>query len=139
MFLTFAFIQRKPSTPMPSAINIAGTRDTPAVRADAQTGNIAISGQSYPLNAASIYEPVLAWIDAYWAEDKPLTITFKLTYFNTSTSKYIFNIIKKSETGFEMGKNVVINWQYEEEDDDMLESGEEFKEICAAPFNLVQT
>lgn len=122
---------------MPKPLNIAATRDTPAIRADEKTGEIVISGQSYPLNAASVYEPVLAWIDEYWVEDKPLVITFHLTYFNTSTSKYLLNIIKKSEMGYEKGKSVVINWKYDQDDDDMLESGEDFKEMCAAPFNLV--
>jgi hypothetical protein len=81
---------------------------------------------------------VLAWIDAYWRDGKPLTVTIRLTYFNTSTSKYLFNMIKKLELGFEKGLSVTVNWHYDQDDVDMLESGEEFKDICAVPFQLVQ-
>jgi hypothetical protein len=53
----------------------------------------------------------------------------KLEYFNTSSSKCLVEIFRKLEQLQDSGKNVLINWFYEEDDEDMQESGEDFQEI----------
>ena len=34
------------------------------------------------------------------------------------------------------GNNISVNWFYEEDDEDMQESGEDFKEIISLPINM---
>jgi hypothetical protein len=46
-------------------------------------------------------------------------------------------IFKNITTIKKAGSEVVINWYYEEDDDGMLESGENFQEITELPFNMI--
>ena len=117
-------------------INIQGTDDTPNVILDKDNGKFEISGRSLPEDVNQFYQPILDWIDEY-AEGGPNEETrfnFKLEYFNTASSKIILDILLKFEEIVESGKNVRIIWHYHEEEEDMLEAGEEYADIVEIPF-----
>ncbi|MEM4251402.1 MAG: DUF1987 domain-containing protein, partial [Candidatus Bathyarchaeia archaeon] len=61
----------------------------------------------------------------------------KLDYFNTSSSKCILNILEMLEDAHAKGRKVDLNWYYQEEDDDMLENGQEFAEDMSLQFNFI--
>ena len=70
---------------------------------------------------------------------KKLTrVNIHLEYFNTSSSKCILDIFKKLESIKNAGNEVNINWYYEEDDEDMLEAGEDYQAIIGVPFKMVQ-
>jgi hypothetical protein len=94
------------------------TITTPHVILDAEKGYIKIDGRSIPENVIDFYQPILNWIDNYIKEPNNLTIVdFKLEYFNTSSSKRLFDIMRKVESISTIpGKRVVLNWYYEEDD-----------------------
>ena len=119
-------------------INIKGTEDTPNVVLDKENGHFEISGRSLPEDVNMFFEPIMDWIDEY-AED-PLDNTvfdFKLEYFNTASSKVILDILLKFEEIVENGKEVTIKWHYHEDEEDMLEAGEEYADIVEIPFEYV--
>jgi hypothetical protein len=119
-------------------INIKGTDDTPNVILDKENGKFEISGRSLPEDVNLFFEPIMDWIDEY-AED-PLentTFNFKLEYFNTASSKVILDILLKLEEIVEDGKEVLIKWHYHEDEEDMLEAGEEYADIVSIPFEYV--
>ncbi|MDQ3394085.1 MAG: DUF1987 domain-containing protein, partial [Bacteroidota bacterium] len=62
----------------------------------------------------------------------------KLEYFNTSSSKCLVEVFRKLEKLHNIGKEIKIRWFYEAEDEDMLESGEDFKEILKIPIELLK-
>ena len=51
--------------------------------------------------------------------------------------KLIQDILIKLEELFEDGKNIQVLWFYEEEDEDMMDSGEEFMEMTDVPFEMI--
>ncbi len=119
-------------------INIKGTEDTPNVILDKENGHFEISGRSLPEDVNMFFEPIMDWIDEY-AED-PLDKTvfdFKLEYFNTASSKVILDILLKFEEIVENGKEVTIKWHYHEDEEDMLEAGEEYADIVEIPFEYI--
>jgi hypothetical protein len=59
-------------------------------------------------------------------------------YFNTSSSKCLFDLFRKLSLIDQTGRNVVINWHYESWDEDMLESGEDYKDLLSLEFNLIE-
>ncbi|TAJ15292.1 DUF1987 domain-containing protein [Marinilabiliaceae bacterium JC017] len=119
-------------------ININGTEDTPQVNLDKDNGILEISGRSLPEDVNQFYEPILDWIDKYAEEPLGKTeFTFKLEYFNTASSKIILDILLKFEEIVEKGNDVVIKWHYHEEEEDMLEAGEEYADIVDIPFDYV--
>jgi len=111
-------------------ISIPGTSKTPDVNFDASTGELEISGRSIPENSYSFYEPLLSWLDNYIKEPNNNTrLVFKLDYFNTSSSMYILGILKKLEKLYLAGSQSEVKWYYDVDDEDMLQTGEDLKQI----------
>jgi hypothetical protein len=121
-----------------NSINIKGTDDTPNVILDKDKGLLEISGRSLPEDVNMFYEQILNWIDEYSENPNDRTeFNFKLEYFNTASSKVILDILLKFEEIVEKGKEVVIKWHYHEDEEDMLEAGEEYADIVEIPFDYV--
>ena len=86
------------------------------------TGVFEFSGRSLPENSKSIYEPVIEWLNEYKKNSCSETIlNFKLEYFNTSSSKLLYEIFKILEEIKNNGSKTIINWYHEKEDEDFME------------------
>lgn len=121
-------------------IKIKGTSKTPEVNFIAETGKLEITGRSIPENSYQFYEPLLTWLDEYAKEPQENTVlSFQLDYFNTSSSMYILGILKKLEKIFLADNLVKVRWIYELDDEDMLQTGEDFKQIVKLPIDMVGT
>ena len=119
-------------------IKIQGTEDTPKIILDAENELMEISGRSLPEDVAAFYEPVLNWLNEYAENPNKKTIfNFKLTYFNTASSKLLLDILMKLEEMHENNNDVLIRWHYPEDDEDMEEAGEEYADIVDVPFEQV--
>jgi hypothetical protein len=119
-------------------IKIQGTEDTPKIMLDAENDFFEISGRSLPEDVSAFYEPVLNWLNEYAENPKSKTVfNFKLTYFNTASSKLLLDILMKLEEMHEKGHEVLIKWHYPEDDEDMAEAGEEYSDIVDVPFEQV--
>lgn len=114
------------------------TKVTPHVSFDAATGIMEIAGESYPENSMQFYQPVFKWLQEFFSSEPGSAIfNFKLEYFNTSSSKCILNILEILEDAHNEGHTIELNWYYREDDDDMLESGQEFCEDMTLPFKFI--
>jgi hypothetical protein len=119
-------------------IKIQGSEDTPKIILDAASEILEISGRSLPEDVSSFYEPVLNWLDEYAGHPNKKTVfNFKLTYFNTASSKLLLDILMRLEDMHENGHEVLIRWHYPEDDEDMAEAGEEYADIVDVPFEQV--
>src|SRR4051812_35054536 len=113
------------------------TKTTPKISFDAG-GVLEIIGESYPENAMLFFKPVFDWLKDFIAETNTgIKFNFKLEYFNTSSSKCILNIMELLEQAYQAGRPVELNWYYKVNDDDILESGQEFAEDISLPFNFL--
>ncbi|MCB2195741.1 MAG: DUF1987 domain-containing protein [Bacteroidetes bacterium] len=121
------------------SISIEGTPKTPTVNFDAATGIVEIKGRSIPENSIEFYRPLVEWLEEYSKEPQKLTtVNIQLEYFNTSSSKCILDVFKKLEAIKKARNEVVINWYYEEDDEDMLEAGEDYESIIRIPFKMIE-
>ena len=119
-------------------LKIESTEDSPRIVLDKESNILEISGRSLSEDVNTFYEPMMSWIEEY-AKD-PLDVTvfnFKLTYFNTASSKIILDILIRFEEMIEEGHEVMVRWHYPEEDEDMMEAGEEYSEMVDVPFEMV--
>lgn len=118
-------------------IKIKGTDDTPNVILDAENNIIEFSGRSLPEDVVTFYAPAIQWIEEYAKSPNPKTnVIFRLEYFNTASSKALLDILLKFEDILNEGNEVVVQWYYQEDDEDMLEAGEEYSEIVDIPFEM---
>jgi len=118
-------------------LRIEGTPKTPAIHLDSASGALEISGRSIPENSVEFYTKILAWLDTYAENPASKTIIdVKLEYFNTSSSKCLLDVFKRLENLKKKGSDVHIRWFYEEDDEDMLEAGEDYDSIIDLDFEM---
>jgi hypothetical protein len=122
-----------------NALQIEGTTKTPTVRFDASKGLIEIKGRSIPENSIEFYKPLVDWLENYAKEAQAQTqVNIQLEYFNTSSSKCILDVFKKLEVINKANSGVTINWFYDEDDEDMLEAGQDYESIIRVPFKMME-
>ncbi len=112
--------------------------NTPAVNFNHQTGLCELSGESYIEETVTFYKPIMTWLEKYTSViKKPLTFNFRLTYFNTSSSKSILNILKLLKGYEEADGQITVNWHFEEDDIDLEEEIEDLAIITGLDINMI--
>ncbi|MBI4930308.1 MAG: DUF1987 domain-containing protein [Bacteroidetes bacterium] len=120
-------------------INIESTPKTPSINFDFEKGFLEIKGRSIPENSIEFYKPIVESLEKYGSTPNDVTtVNIQLEYFNTSSSKCILDVFKKLESIHKGGNQLVINWYYEQDDEDMLEAGEDYQAIINVPFKMIQ-
>lgn len=117
-------------------LKIEGTKQSPFVDFNAETGKLELSGRSIPENSFEFYNPLLEWLMEYAKQPKEETVLkVYLEYFNTSSSKYILEVLKKLK---EVLKNddasVRVDWYYDADDEEMMETGEDYEDVTGLEF-----
>ena len=118
---------------------IEPTRVTPLVNFDPDQGVLEIKGRSSPENSILFYQKIIDSLDEF-AESggDEFTANFSFEYFNTSSSKCLFDLFKKLSKIRDDGKEIKINWYYEEDDEDMMEAGEDYADLLDLDFNFLE-
>ncbi|SFF18052.1 DUF1987 domain-containing protein [Paracidovorax wautersii] len=109
---------------------IAPTPSSPEVDFKFDTHTLSLRGESYPENAAAFYGGILVQLKAYLAEqsDSRIEVSIALAYFNSSSTKMLFNLIEALSDAANEGNEVAVHWYHDEEDDTILEFGQELSE-----------
>lgn len=118
-------------------LNIESTQSTPSIRTDRQAGVVSMRGDSYPENSFELFSPVMDWIEAYLRDgERKLVLDLHLLYLNTSSVKAMMDIFDMLEEAHRRGREVEVNWYYDEQNERVAELAEEFKEDCSFPFRV---
>ncbi|NOR87923.1 MAG: DUF1987 domain-containing protein [Bacteroidales bacterium] len=117
-------------------LKIAGSKQSPFVDFNAETGKLELSGRSIPENSFEFYNPLLEWLDTYAQQSQEKTVLkVYLEYFNTSSSKYILEVLKKLKGVLKTeGKTVLVDWCYDEDDEEMQGTGEDYEDVTDLEF-----
>ena len=119
---------------------ISPTRNTPEVILNPK-GIIKLTGRLIPENAEDFFKPIEEWINEYFKNPAEITsVEIRLEYINSAGTKYLLDLIHKI-THFHLKKNnnkFMINWYYNDEDEDMLEKGRFFSTDLNVPFNYIK-
>ena len=91
----------------------------PAVDFNAQTGRCIIIGESFLEETSKFYSPLLLWLTEYLKQAEKIEFILQLKYFNTSTSKWILNMLGAIKRFEEKGGKVKVVWYYFKDDADM--------------------
>jgi len=122
------------------ALKIEPTDKTPAITLDAVGNQFEINGRSVPHDAEAFYNPILEWFEEYAQNPNRKTIiSFNLEFFNISSSKRILFILYRLNEMIDNGASVVVHWKYSENDDDMLEVGQDYAFMVKVPFEFICT
>ena len=114
------------------------TEKTPAINFDESKGLISIKGKSIPEHTNEFYKALQEWIEEYAKSPQPKTnVEIQLEYYNTASSKSLMELFRKLEAIHKDGNDMVINWYYEDDDEDMFETGEDMDSMLNIPFKII--
>jgi len=118
----------------------AATDKTPGVRFDPGQGLLVIRGCSIPENADRFYSPLYDLVDRYAAFPATrTTVRVELTYFNSSSAKYLLDILKRLEDlHASAASQVTLEWHHNRGDQDMVEAGQDYRSLLEFPVKLVE-
>lgn len=116
---------------------IESTKSTPYVEFNYEDNKLILKGESYPENAYNFYEPIYKLIDEHFENYQGLTADFQLSYINTSSIKCLMMILDKLNTNYINGKEININWFYDEDNGFDYDMGQDFKMNIDIPFEFI--
>jgi hypothetical protein len=120
-------------------LTINKEKKTPFIELDPARGVLTIEGRSIPENPEVFYNVVYTAMEEYYRSPQKLTIyNFQFEYINSGSSKFIlrfFHFIKKQYDG---GNDCIVNWYYEEDDENILDLGKHYKNTFKLPFKFIE-
>jgi hypothetical protein len=88
-------------------------------------GLLSIYGRAIPDYAIPFFKILTEWIDEL--KSPQIVFDIKLEYINTSASMQLFALLRQLEDKPEIS-SLVVNWHYEEDDEDHYDTGQFFEE-----------
>ncbi len=121
--------------------NLPATDKTPEVRFNPAEGLLEISGCSIHENADRFFRPLLEKVETYArAPARQTMVRLALTYFNSSSAKYVLDLLKMLDEAHASGAGkVTLEWCYAEGDLDMLEAGQDYRGLLDMPVKMIET
>ncbi len=120
-------------------VSLESTKRTPSVLLD-PSGRIRIGGRSIPEDASKFYDNILNWVLDYCHTPSDSTVVdIELEYFNSGSAKFVMQILRELSELLAEGRDLKVNWYYEEGDDDILERGEYYSSILDLEINFIET
>ena len=122
--------------------------NTPEIHFSPEKNIFLIKGRSAPEDVRAIYYPVIQKIKDYvegilsgefnlYNQENPLVFKIDLTYFNSSSAKFIYDIFCELKRLPPSGIPVNVEWVYEEEDNDMKDAGADIALLAGMEFNYI--
>ncbi|HNS31075.1 MAG: DUF1987 domain-containing protein [Bacteroidales bacterium] len=131
-----------------NSLTIEPTTISPHVSFDMDKGVFIISGYSRPENVRDFYAPIISWLELFrdqllheQSEGKPISpiiFNFNLIYFNSSSAKFLYDIVMLLDEVQKKGINLTIKWHYSKDDSELREAGEDLSDMAQVPFDFIE-
>lgn len=103
-------------------------------------GMLKIRGRGLYSNCSEVSAEVDRWIDKYLVDPAEVTyLIIALEYLNSFSTAILVSIIRKLNRVVLQSKKLVIQWYYEDDDEDMLERGEYISITFDIPITFIET
>lgn len=124
---------------------IAPTKNTPEINFSPDDNFFIIKGFSAPEDVRSLYYPAIEWTKIFvgdvlegvitkFSKENPIVLKVDLSYFNSSSAKFLFDIFMELKKLYLSKASLVIEWFYDPEDNDMKFAGEDFSALVDMVF-----
>jgi len=112
---------------------------TPYVLVDEENSCMKMEGQCFHEKVVVLFKEINDWLDVYLESDFGLfTFDCDIEYLNSSTLKLLNTLLLKLDKHSSDNNKVIVNWITIEDDDMMVECGEDFQdEMENMEFNIV--
>jgi hypothetical protein len=122
------------------------TEFTPELSFDIDTRKFSFKGVSRPEDVFKFYQPAIDWLkkldeEVSHSNEKYnipiLNLDFHLSYFNSSSSKMLLQILEIIKKIQDKGIDIKVDWYYDASDEQMLDDGQDLSETVDIPFNYI--
>lgn len=120
------------------ALIIPASNNTPGVWFEPGSGTFELTGTSIPENANEFYQPVLDWLANHLHDlEGEQTLRIKLSYFNSTSLKALYMMLKQVKDANAMGGNMRVEWHIEEDDELLMETQAMLSEMLGMPMQVI--
>lgn len=122
-------------------LKIAPTKTTFGINFDPKKSVMEFTGNSYPPNPMDFFQPLIDWAKNFLFKnpDKPVTLVFKVHYYNTTSSKYIFRILELLHEHHKKHDNINIVWHDNGQDDEFYDTWKSLLYELDLPHEVIQS
>lgn len=127
-------------------LHIEATEYSPKVIFDVKNQKFELTGISRPEDVVAFFETIIYKTESYVdnvlneqnnLQDFVFNLRFDLTYMNSASSKYILQILDHFKKLYVKGAKIIVEWYYEDIDDQIFEDGEDLSDVIKIPFKLI--
>ena len=129
-------------------LKIEQTNVSPFINLNPSLGIYLLAGYSRPENVRDFYFPIINWLESFKKEQleiketgktlNPINFDFKFIYFNSSSAKFLYDIVILLNEMQKAGLPININWHFDKDDDELREAGEELSDMAQVPFKFIE-
>jgi len=124
------------------------TNAAPEIIFSLEENIFSITGTSRPEDVRSLYYPVIDWLKRLvdniingnhynFSSENPFKLKIDLSYFNSSSAKFLFDIFSELKSISASGTPVVVEWYYDNDDPELKEAGEDISSMAGMKFKYV--
>jgi len=121
---------------------------TPEINFSPEENIFVIRGNSAPEDVRAMYYPVIEWSHIFvdkvlageikiFSKENPVDLQIELTYFNSSSAKFFYDILMGMQRLVKAGIPVNVKWFHDEEDMDMKEAGSDISLLVGMEFTYI--
>ena len=115
---------------------IKSTQKTPEVKLN-ENGNLSIQGISMGESVESFYTPIFDWMNSFISSNpKEINLTLSFEYLNTPSVHLIVKFLNQINILKQNGTTINTTWQYENDDESILELGEDIELSSESNFKF---
>ncbi|TVQ15942.1 MAG: DUF1987 domain-containing protein [Bacteroidetes bacterium] len=119
-------------------LEIAPTRTTLGINFDPNEHLLEFYGNSYPTNPVTFFQPLMNWVEKYllFYPSEKTKLLFRMDYFNTSSSTFIFKILAMFDVHHQKFGKVELIFECSDKDDDVIDSWKSLLEDLNLPCKI---
>ena len=116
-------------------LELESSVSTPHILLDADKKRFLMEGKSFPEDCKQFYQSTLDWLLEY-KKQKPdsFKIKFNFVYLSSSSIISVKQILRILMTYQSEGIDVEIHWHYDQDDDEIKKTGEDYRKITNLKF-----
>ncbi len=120
-------------------LKLEATTKTPDVVLNKELGELKLIGRLYPENPFAFFDTISVWLDYYFSiNPSKLDIFLNISYYNTTSSKLLLNLLKKICTFRSQSFELSITWQFEKDDEEMQKTVANYSNLLEFPIKAVE-
>jgi hypothetical protein len=127
---------------------IGSTISSPEIILSLEENIFSITGTSRPEDVRSLYYPVIDWLKKLvddllngthynFSSENPFRLKIDLSYFNSSSAKFLFDIFVELKNIAPSGIPVIVEWYYDNDDPELKEAGEDMSFMVDMKFKFI--